>query len=92
MSYTIANYGVLDPSVAVPGKNAICLTSILMYDWEDEWHWNESHEKYDSFKYNIGWRLVERAEEDYLPGLVDRAALGLPDNRSTSGSICVQLA
>jgi len=67
--YAIANYGVLDPDVAPDGKNAICLTSILMYDWMDEWHWNESHQKYDDFKYETAWKLVERAEADYLPGL-----------------------
>jgi len=67
--YAIANYGVLDPAVAPPGKNAICLTSMLMYDWMDEWYWNESHQKYADFAYDIGWKLVERAEADYLPGL-----------------------
>jgi phytoene desaturase len=69
--YAIANYTVLDPGNAPAGHNAICLTSMLMYDWEEEWHWAESHEVYQELKDEVAWKLVERAEADFLPGLAE---------------------
>ncbi|MFH1465376.1 MAG: FAD-dependent oxidoreductase [Pseudomonadota bacterium] len=69
--YAIADYTVLDPSDAPEGHNAICLTSMLMYDWEEEWRWAESHEAYQALKDEVAWKLVQRAEEDFLPGLTE---------------------
>jgi all-trans-retinol 13,14-reductase len=67
--YAIANYTVLDPDNAPAGHNAICLTSMLMYDWEEEWRWAESHAAYQALKDEVAWKLVARAEADFLPGL-----------------------
>jgi prolycopene isomerase len=80
-SYAIANYGMLDPDAAPAGKNTICLTSMLMFDWEDQWHWNESHEAYRQFKHQVGMQLVDRAEADFLPGLtqyIEKLEVGSP--------------
>jgi all-trans-retinol 13,14-reductase len=67
--YAIANYTVLDPDNAPAGHNAICLTSMLMYDWQEEWHWAQSHADYQALKDEVAWKLVARAEADFLPGL-----------------------
>ncbi|MFO8071558.1 MAG: FAD-dependent oxidoreductase [Polyangia bacterium] len=80
-SYAIANYGILDPGVAPAGKNVICLTSMLMFDWEQMWHWQESHDAYDQFKHEVGMQLVERAEQDFLPELtqyIEKMEVGSP--------------
>jgi prolycopene isomerase len=69
--YAIANYTVLDPEDAPAGHNAICLTSMLMYDWEEEWRWAESHQAYQALKDEVAWKLVDRAEADFLPGLTE---------------------
>ncbi len=69
--YAIANYTVLDPDNAPAGHNAICLTSMLMYDWQEEWHWAESHSAYQELKDEVAWKLVARAEADFLPGLAE---------------------
>jgi len=69
--YAIANYTMLDPQAAPAGKNTICLTSIMAYDWQEQWHWSESHATYDALKEEVGLALVARAEADILPGLTD---------------------
>ena len=68
-SIGIGNYAIEDPTSAPAGKNAIGLTGILTFDYEDKWRWNQSHKTYQDFKYSIGMALVERVEADYLPGL-----------------------
>ncbi len=69
--YAIANYTMVDPGSAPSGHNAICLTSMLMYDWQEEWYWAESHQAYQALKDEVAWKLVERAEADFLPGLIE---------------------
>lgn len=69
VSYAIGNFTMLDSTTAPAGKNTICLSSMLMYDWEDRWHWDENHAAYQSFKEKAGMQLVERAERDFLPEL-----------------------
>ncbi len=69
--YAIADYTVLDPTDAPAGHNAICLTSMLMYDWQEEWRWAESHAAYQELKDEVAWKLVRRAEADFLPGLTE---------------------
>jgi all-trans-retinol 13,14-reductase len=83
--YAIANYTMVDPDSAPAGSNAICLTSIVMYDWEEEWHWAESHAAYQQLKDEVAWKLVERAEADFLPGLTEHIEVmeaGLPHTLS----------
>ena len=67
-SFAIVNYSMADKSAAPEGKNAIVLTTILPYDWKDNWHINESYQKYTDLKNETGMIFVRRAEE-YLPGL-----------------------
>jgi phytoene dehydrogenase-like protein len=68
-SYAVLNYGMLDPEVAPAGKNVIVIGTIMTYDWEDAWHWDENHDAYEEFRYETAMKLVERAEADFLPGL-----------------------
>ena len=67
-SFAIVNYSMADKSAAPEGKNAIVLTTILPYDWKDNWHINESYQKYTDLKNETGMIFVRRAEK-YLPGL-----------------------
>jgi phytoene dehydrogenase-like protein len=69
MGYALLNYTAVDPSAAPAGKNTICISAMLMYDWEDEWHWNEGYQAYEDFKHELALVLVDRAEKDVLPGL-----------------------
>jgi len=68
ISFAIADYSLVDPTAAPPGKNVICLTSILPYDWKDGWHEQESYAKYRALKEESAMVLIKRAEK-YLPGL-----------------------
>ncbi len=68
-SYAVLNYGELDPEVAPAGKNVIVIGTIVMFDWEDQWHWEENHEAYEEFRYQTAMKLVARTETDFLPGL-----------------------
>jgi len=67
-SFAIVNYSMADKSAAPEGKNVIVLTSILPYDWKDNWYLNESYQKYTDLKNETGMIFVKRAEK-YLPGL-----------------------
>jgi all-trans-retinol 13,14-reductase len=67
-SFAIVNYSMADKSAAPEGKNVIVITSILPYDWKDDWHINESYQKYTGLKNETGMIFVRRAEK-YLPGL-----------------------
>lgn len=69
MGYAVLNYTAVDPSTAPAGKNAICISAMLMYDWEDEWHWNEGYEVYTEFKHELALVLIDRVEKEVLPGL-----------------------
>jgi all-trans-retinol 13,14-reductase len=83
--YAIANYTMVDPDSAPAGSNAICLTSIVMYDWEEEWRWAQSHAAYQQLKDEVAWKLVDRAEADFLPGLTEHIEVmeaGLPHTLS----------
>jgi phytoene dehydrogenase-like protein len=69
-SYAVLNYGMMDPEVAPKGKNVIVVGTLMAFDWEDQWHWDEDHEAYEQFRYETAIRLLERAEADFLPGLM----------------------
>ena len=64
----MANYSVLDPTAAPPGKNVITLTGLVGFDcFTDVWG---DHEAYKAAKDEIGRFFIQRAEE-VLPGLSD---------------------
>lgn len=69
--FAIVNYSVVDPTAAPPGKNVICLTSIMPYDWQDGWHEQESYARYQALKEEVAWTLIRRAEA-FVPGLSQR--------------------
>jgi prolycopene isomerase len=66
----ISNYSVVEPDVAPPGKNAITLTTLVPWECRDEWGWNDSHQTYREVKDEFARLLVERVDQEYLPGLV----------------------
>lgn len=68
ISFAIADYSLVDPTAAPPGKSVICLTSMMPYDWKDGWHEQESYAKYKALKEEVARVLVRRAE-NYLPDL-----------------------
>ncbi|MCP4601174.1 MAG: FAD-dependent oxidoreductase [Proteobacteria bacterium] len=68
-SYAVLNYGMLDPEVAPAGKNVIVIGTIMTFDWEDQWHWEENHSAYEKFRHQTAMTLVNRTETDFLPGL-----------------------
>jgi prolycopene isomerase len=67
----IANYSIVDPTVAPEGKNVISMATYLPLDWEDSWKWNdEPYSNYLSFRQGVAQVYIDRMEE-YLPGLND---------------------
>jgi prolycopene isomerase len=66
--FAVANYTVVDPATAPAGKNVICLTTIMPYDWKQGWYEECGYEKYTRLKNEVGMQLVKRAEK-FLPGL-----------------------
>ncbi len=62
--YGVLNYTIADPTNAPPGHSVICIGTIVMFDWEDYWHWNENYTAYEDFRFNTALTLIERAEED----------------------------
>jgi len=67
-TYGLINYTLVDPDNAPPGKNVICMSTIMPYDYKGDWYENESYDKYTALKDEVAWKLIRRSEE-YLPGL-----------------------
>lgn len=77
----LANYTVVDPGTAPPGKNVIVLITMLPYNWKNGWYESESYAKYDALKTETAKVLIKRAEESYLPGLsshIEKMEVGSP--------------
>lgn len=68
ISFAVANYSTVDPTAAPPGKNVICLTTIMPYDYKGDWYESESYEKYKALKEEVAQVLIRRAEK-FLPEL-----------------------
>jgi prolycopene isomerase len=64
----LANYSVVDPGVAPPGKNVITITSQLGYACNQDWQWGVSHRDYAAYKESLAAVYIQRAER-LLPGL-----------------------
>jgi len=64
--YGVINYTAADPTnVEDPNQqNVICASTILMYDWENYWHWYEDYDTYEDFKFNMAMLLLDRVEAD----------------------------
>jgi len=65
---SVANYTVVDPTVAPAGKNVIVITSQLGYECNNQWRWTSSHADYKALKEQIARLYIQRAET-LLPGL-----------------------
>lgn len=68
--FIIANYSVVDPTVAPEGKNVLVMATYLPMEWEDTWRWNQGYAPYLSFKESVAQVYIDRMEA-YLPGLGD---------------------
>jgi len=68
ISFAIADYSLVDPTAAPPGKSVICLTSMMPYDWKNGWYEKEDYAKYQALKEEVAKVLIARAEK-YLPDL-----------------------
>ena len=64
----LADFSVVDPLAAPPGKNVIVITAYLPYDWEDGWRMREGAEAHRRLKERTAAVLIRRAEK-ILPGL-----------------------
>jgi len=67
-AYAIANYTVLDPTNAPPGKNVIEITTQFAYECNQAWRFDESHDAYRQYKDQLAAVMIRRAER-ILPGL-----------------------
>lgn len=72
--FIIANYSVVDPSVAPAGKNVISMATYLPYDHKETWRWDQDYATYTQCKEEAAWVYIERAEE-FLPGLGDHVEI-----------------
>ncbi len=68
MPFAIANYSMVDPFASPKGKNVICITTVMPYDWKNGWYEDESYDKYDALKEEMAEIIIKRAEK-ILPGL-----------------------
>jgi len=66
MPYAFLNFSCID-KVAPEGKNVLNITTVMPYDWNNGWHY-EDKEKYEALKEETAMKLVKRAEK-ILPGL-----------------------
>jgi len=65
VSFAIANYSLVSP-VAPSGKNVICITTIMPYDFKGDWYESEGYAQYKALKEKVAEALIKRAEQ-YLP-------------------------
>jgi all-trans-retinol 13,14-reductase len=70
MPFAIANYSMVDPACSPAGKNVICITAIMPYDWNNGWQEKDDYARYTALKKRVAGVLIKRAEK-YLPGLGD---------------------
>ena len=68
--YIIANYSVVDPTVAPQGKNTLVMSTYLPYDWNNTWSWNLGYDPYLGAKEQAAMVFIERMEQ-FLPNLGD---------------------
>lgn len=68
VGFFLADFSVVDPGAAPPGKNVIEITTYLPYDWEDGWRLREGARAHRALKERTAAVLIRRAEK-LLPGL-----------------------
>jgi phytoene desaturase len=69
-SFIVANYSMVDPTVAPSGKNVMSMAAYLPMEWEDTWKWEQGYQPHLSFKENVAQIYIDRMEQ-YLPDLND---------------------
>jgi len=68
MPFAFLNFSCVD-TVAPEGKNVLNITTVMPYDWNNGWHY-DNKEKYEALKKETAMKLVKRAEK-IIPGLSD---------------------
>ena len=63
-------YSNLDPWFAPAGKSVISLTTLMPYDYRDNWRRDTDYSEYVRIKEAVAYRLIEEAER-ILPGIRD---------------------
>lgn len=71
VEFIACEYTRLDPTMAPEGKTVLGLVTLLGGDWEEGWRLGEGREAYQAFKEEAARVLVERLEQNLLPGLSD---------------------
>ena len=66
MPYAFLNFSCID-KVAPEGKNVLNITTVMPYDWNNGWHY-EDKPTYEDLKKETAMKLIKRAEK-ILPGL-----------------------
>jgi prolycopene isomerase len=69
-AFGFANFSMVDPTAAPPGKNAIAVVSQLAPECFGGWGWDSSYQEYNDYKMAMAEEYVRQAEE-FLPGLSD---------------------
>lgn len=67
-AFGYANFSVVDPTAAPPGKSAIAVVSQLGDHCFDNWGWGSSYQEYKDYKLAMAEEYIRQAEEQ-LPGL-----------------------
>ena len=70
-AYAIANYSMVDPTAAPPGKNVLVIVSQLGFDCFDQWRFGKDYEPYQTLRHGLARKLISRAAADMLPDLWD---------------------
>ncbi len=66
--FALVNYSKIDKTCAPKGKNVIVCSTIMPYDWNNNWRISEGKKEYNKLKTKVGKKFIERAEK-FLPGL-----------------------
>ncbi len=66
MPFALLNFSCID-KVAPEGKNALNITTVMPYEWNNGWHY-DNKTKYEALKKETAMRLVKRVEK-ILPGV-----------------------
>jgi len=66
MPFAFLNFSCVD-KVAPEGKNVLNITTVMPYDWNNGWHYDDK-DKYEALKTETAMTLVKRAEK-IVPGL-----------------------
>ena len=55
-------YSNSDPGLAPPGKSALSITTIMPYEYRDNWRRDVNYDEYVQIKEEVAWKLIRKAE------------------------------